>query len=117
MRRTHVLAMKSPCPCLGREEIPKTWICAKPRDGVGICGSDWGAGLVCDNQLTAVATEVIAFDDFRSCALEKNLSAPGATLSLLSAFFKIYNPAQNGLENKLIYRTMTGKKQKVALPV
>lgn len=71
VRRTHDLVVKSPCPCLETEKDPGTWICAKPRDGVGICGSDWGAALVCDGLLTAVATEVIAFDDFHSCVLEK----------------------------------------------
>lgn len=67
VRKTHTLAMKSPCPCLEEEKNPHTWICARPRENFGICGNDWGAALICNGKLTALATEVVAFDDFHTC--------------------------------------------------
>lgn len=88
VRKTHTLSMKSPCPCLENEKNPRTWICARPRENFGICGNDWGAALVCNGKLTAVATEVIAFHDFHTCVIEDEPYC--AKNNSLSVFQNIY---------------------------
>lgn len=88
VRKTHTLSMKSPCPCLEKEKNPRSWICARPRENFGICGNDWGAALICDGKLTAVATEVVAFDDFHTCV--STVQPFCAKNNSLSVFQNIY---------------------------
>lgn len=88
VRKTHTLSMKCPCPCLEKEKNPRSWICARPRENFGICGNDWGAALICDGKLTAVATDVVAFDDFHTCV--STVKPFCAKNNSLSVFQNIY---------------------------
>lgn len=68
VRKTYYLEAKSPCPCLNTSKTKShNWICSKPMKDFGICGSDWGAALVCDNQIRALAVIVISYKDLDTC--------------------------------------------------
>lgn len=95
VRKTYYLEAKSPCPCLNTSKTKsRNWICSKPMKDFGICGSDWGAALICNNQIRALAAVVVSYADLKTCAInyhEDYICSQDRSLSIFQNTFPCIN--------------------------